>query len=199
MFTKFNVKSISKGYKKSFQNAKGNITCLDKLKYFYSPYIISFILCCVKLPDSALIDLLGISLSIFIGFFLSVIAILLSVIGNKKVELNYSDQKLRLNILEESLYSILYAILQSIKALITLYLLNIISLNNTEIGDLYYIIIEHKIDSFIQFILSIFLYKYNVSLIFSFFIILKNIISLFRKDIEIELFNIRQEENKKEK
>ncbi|MBF6653874.1 hypothetical protein C3B47_13480 [Flavobacterium columnare] len=190
MLNRLNVRSLSTEYKKSFF-VDGKLKVSDKFLFFIFPHIFALILCLVKLPDNDLKNLLGTSLSIFIGLFLNVVAILISQINTTKSNINFTEQNLRLDILQETLYNILYALLQSVKALIILYLMSILILGKTGFGDFYCIILERDIDLDIQFVLSFFLFKFNTSLILSFYIMIKNIVTLFQKEINIEKLNIR--------
>ncbi|WP_310556325.1 hypothetical protein [Flavobacterium sp.] len=198
MLDKINVKSINAEYRKGFLN-DGKLAFSDRLLFFIFPYILSIILCFIKLPDNDLKNLLGTSLSIFIGLFLNLVAILISQINTTKSNINFTEQNLRLDILQETLYNILYALLQSVKALILLYLMSVLVLGKTSFGDLYYIIIEQDIDQNIQFVLSFFLYKFNISLILSFYVMIKNIVVLFQKEINLEKLDIRNNQAEKEK
>jgi|GEM_PF-2316270 len=198
MLNRLNVRSITTEYKKGFF-VDDKLKVPDKFIFFIFPYFFALILCFVKLPDNDLKNLLGTSLSIFIGLFLNVVAILISQINTTKSNINFTEQNLRLDILQETLYNILYALLQSVKALIILYLMSILILGKTGFGDFYCVILERDIDMDIQFVLSFFLFKFNISLILSFYIMIKNIVALFQKEINLEKLNIRNNQAETEK
>ncbi len=199
MFKKINVKSISKEYKKNFQNKNNKINFEDKFLYFWLPSMLALLLAYIKIPDNDLLSLFGTSLSIFIGLFLNIIAILLSTINNKKGEISFVDQNLRLDILKETIYDILYAINQSIKAIIVLYLMSVFKFETSSLDNICYIFFNNNLDYCIQFVFSILLYKFNIMLFISFYMIIKKIISLFDNEINIEKLTIRNEEQTEKK
>lgn len=198
MFTRLNVSSISFEYKQSYF-INGKLKFKDRFLFFIFPYFLAFILSLIKLPDNDLKNLLGTSLSIFIGLFLNIVAILISQINSNKSSINFTEQNLRIEILQETLYNILYALLQSVKALIILYLMNILLLEKTNFSELYLIVIERDINFDIQFVLTFFFYKFNIALILSFYTMIKNITALFQKEINIEKLNIRNNQRNVEK
>lgn len=199
MTNRLNVRSITTEYKKSFL-IDGKLKLADKFLFFIFPYFFAVILCIIKLPDNDLKNLFGISLSIFIGLFLSVVAILIPQINKAIPDINFTERNLRLDILQDTLYNILYALLQSVRALIILYLMGIFTtLEKTYLGDLYCLLLKRNIDSDIQFCLTFFLYKFNISLILSFYVMIKNIATLFQKEINIEKLKIRNNQVKNEK
>lgn len=199
MFKRLNVNFISTEYKKNFHNKNGKIYIIDNILYFILPIFLALFLAYTKIPDEDLLSLFGTSLSIFIGLFLNIIAILLSTVNNKKREISFSDQILRLDILKETIYDILYAIIQSIKAIIILYLMSIFNYKSHPLDDIFFVFFSNNLNYCLQFIFSILLYYYNIKLFISFYIIIKKIISLFDNEIKIEKLIIRQEEQIEDK
>ncbi|MDO5106352.1 hypothetical protein [Capnocytophaga sp.] len=168
--------------------------------FFIFPCFFAVILCIIKLPDNDLKNLFGINLSIFIGLFLSVVAILIPQINKTIPDINFTERNLRLDILQDTLYNILYALLQSVRALIILYLMGMFTtLEKTYFGDLYCLLLKRNIESDIQLCLTFFLYKFNISLILSFYAMIKNIAALFQKEINIEKLKIRNNQAKNKK
>ena len=198
MLGRLNISSIKNEYKKSFliDNKLGK---LDRFIFFIFPYLFALTLCLIKLPDNDLKNLLGTSLSIFIGLFLNVVAILISQINTSNPSINFTDQNLRLDLLQETLYNILYALIQSVKALIVLYLMSVIVIPDSGFKEFYYNLFEKDINTSIQFILSFFLYKCNIALILSFYVMVKNIVALFQKEINMEKLNIRNNQSEDQK
>lgn len=198
MLGRLNIRIVTTKYKESlFVN--GKLEFWDKFLFFISPHIIAFFLCLFKLPDDNLKSLLGTSLAIFIGLFLNVITILVSQINLKKSNLNFTERILRLDILQDTFYTILYALLQSVKAWILLYFMGIFTLKNTHLEELYLIIFERNINLDIQFVLTFFLYKLYVNIILSFYTITKKLVALFQKEINIEKLKIRNNQAENEK
>lgn len=197
MLGRLNIRIVTTKYKESlFVN--GKLEFWDKFLFFILPYIFAFFLCLFKLPDDSLKNLLGTSLAVFIGLFLNVITILVSQINVKKSNLNFTEQTLRLDILQDTFYTILYALLQSVKAWILLYFMGILTIDNTHLKELYMIIFERNINLDIHIVLTFFLYKLNINIILSFYTIIKNLVALFQKEINIEKLKIRHNQEEKE-
>ncbi|ATA94034.1 hypothetical protein CGC54_06670 [Capnocytophaga canimorsus] len=190
MFKRLNVSLITNEYKKSFV-VDGKLRFCDKFLFFIFPYLFAIILCFIKIPEDNLKNLLGTSLSIFIGLFFNVLILLASQTNQIKSSLNFTEQNLRLEIIQDTLYNILYALLQSVNALIILYFMSIITLDDTFLQRFYFALFQRDINLDIMFFLTFLLYKFITSLVLCFYIMIKNIIALFQKEINMEKLSIR--------
>lgn len=190
MYSRLNIKDIIDGHKASFLNGKGKFLFLDKMAYGYIPFIISFILILIKIPDDSLKDIFGICLSILIGLFLNILVLLTSNISSEKLKLSSTQKSLRLSLLKETFYNVSYSVLICIKALILLFLMNLIFINSESINFFFYFLFNRDCNFFLQFIFGLYMYFYSIKVFMILYMILKRINKLFISEIEVENIKI---------
>lgn len=192
MYSKLNVREIISGHNKTIDSESN--TQKKKIEFVYIPYLASFILLILKVPDADVKNVFGICLSILIGLYLNILVLLISSISSDNLDISISQKKVRLELLRETLYNVSYSVLVSVKAIIALFLSTIITINFESLNDLLFILINHDLNYLIQFFLGFLLYKYTIDVFLILFMILKRINTLFSKQINIERLRLNSTE-----
>lgn len=190
MYSKLNIENIIIGHKVSLKEGKNN--SIYKKEFVLIPIIAAVILILIRVPDSDVKNIFGTCLSILIGLYLNILVLLISSISSENLKIPFTQKKLRLELLKETLYNVSFSVYVSIKALITLFLSTILITTNSSLNELLCVITNRDFNYFIQFILGLLLYKYTIDIFLILFIILKRINVLFTKEIDIENFKLNE-------
>lgn len=127
-------------------------------------------------------ELVGISLSVFIGLLLNVLVLIISVANTQNAN---KDPEVRKCLVRSTFYNISYTIAISIIALLLLFVFQI-KFNideNVKIIDLYFRTLPLNVPSIIMIFFSTIYYAVLINIILTLFMILKRIFSLFRNDL----------------
>lgn len=198
MYSKLNLKNIIDGHYNSLGKGKLNS---NYFKHFVLiPFVFAFLLVVIKVPDNDVKNIFGICLSILTGLYLNILVLLISSISTEGVNIGVKHKKIRLELLEETLYNVSFSVFVSVKALIFLFLSTILIFDfNNGIDGLLLILFNYDLNYLIQFILGFYLYKYTIDIFLILFIILKRINILYTKEIYIEKLKLNKLENKENK
>ncbi|RBA28371.1 hypothetical protein [Flavobacterium tibetense] len=190
MYSKLNIKNIIIGHKLTLTEGKGNSSYVKE--FVLLPIIIAIVLILIKIPDSDVKNIFGISLSILIGLYLNILVLLISSISSENLKISYKQKKIRLELLKETLYNVSFSVFLSVKALIALFLSSILIIDNESLNDFFYLLTNHNLNYLIQFVLGILLYKYTIDIFLILFMILKRINILYTKEIDIESIKLNE-------
>lgn len=195
MFSRLNLSEIKKNYKNQFLNRNGKISYCDKFTYFILPWIIGIILALIKIPNNDLKSLLGTIFSILIGMYLTLVVLLISNIVVDKKDVTPIQQNNRLDVIEQTIFIILYAVTCSIYTVVFLLFIDFISINNLKLELFFRTLIGESTDTILKTIVSVFIYVNAYKSIISFFIIIRSLIALFSFDLKVERNKLVQREN----
>lgn len=195
MFSRLNLSEIKKNYKNQFLNRNGKISYCDKFTYFILPWIIGIILALIKIPNNDLKSLLGTIFSILIGMYLTLVVLLISNIVVDKKDVTPIQQNNRLDVIEQTIFIILYAVTCSIYTVVFLLFIDFISINNLKLELFFRTLIGESTDTILKTIVSAFIYVNAYKSIISFFIIIRSLIALFSFDLKVERNKLVQREN----
>jgi hypothetical protein len=198
MYSKLNINDIIKGHNLSFLDKNGKYLYEDKFAYKYVPFFTAIVIVLIKIPDEGVMNIFGICLSILVGLFLNILVLLTSNISSEKIKISSTQKKLRLELLEQTLYNVSYSVLVSIKALIILFLMSIISLDIEIFNEICFIIFSFDFNHFLQLIFGMLLYKHSINIFLILYMILKRINKLFISEINIEKLKIAELKKKEE-
>ncbi|MDM1503926.1 hypothetical protein HX071_17240 [Myroides marinus] len=195
MFSRLNLSEIKKNYKNQFLNRNGKISYCDKFTYFILPWIIGIILALIKIPNNDLKSLVGTIFSILIGMYLTLVVLLISNIVVDKKDVTPIQQNNRLDVIEQTIFIILYAVTCSIYTVVFLLFIDFISINNLKLELFFRTLIGESTDTILKTIVSAFIYVNAYKSIISFFIIIRSLIALFSFDLKVERNKLVQREN----
>ncbi|MUP38674.1 hypothetical protein [Labilibaculum euxinus] len=123
MSSKINVKEIFDKHHQTIQYPNKSLSKKDKQQFFLYPIIGSIIaLITIGKPNSDMINIFAVCLSIFIGLFLNLLVLILSFTESKT---KIKDKKNRAELLEQTFYNLSYTIVISLIALGILFLTTI--------------------------------------------------------------------------
>ncbi len=195
MSSKINVNKILKKHNETL-NTKN-----DKLYFVRYPLIGSIIIFFILgKPNSDMVNIFAVSLSIFIGLFLNLLVLILSF---AKTNSYIKDEENRLELLKETFYNLSYTIILSLIALGVLFLTTItffpsdlsftieMSLMHKSLPD-----VEIVINEIISFFMLIYFYFVLIKVILTLLMIIKRIFNLFEKEIEQILKEHKKNNNK---
>jgi hypothetical protein len=191
MFAKLNVREIIEGHNLSFLDKNHKFIIGDYFTYKCFPYLLALLFIFLKIPDENVKNIFGICLSILIGLFLNILVLLTSNISSEKLNLSSIQKQIRLELLEQTLYNVSFSVLSSVKALIVLFLMSILSINIKAIDNIFLLFFNFDLNHFLQLIFGLFLYKYSIEIFLILYMILKRINKLFTNEIVIEKLKIK--------
>lgn len=120
MSSKINVKEIFDKHHQTIQYPNKCLSKKDKQQFFLYPIIGSIIaIIAIGKPNSDMINIFAVCLSIFIGLFLNLLVLILSFTESKT---KIKDKKNRAELLEQTFYNLSYTIVISLIALGILFL-----------------------------------------------------------------------------
>lgn len=199
MFSKLNIQEIIDGHRNSFLDKNKKITTGDFFAYKFFPFALAMLFVILKIPDNNVLNIFGICLSILIGLFLNILVLLTANISSEKLNISSTQKQNRLALLEETLYNVSFSVVLSVKALIMLFLTNIVFINVGWLDQLCYLIFSYKFNYVLSIIFGLFLYKYSIEIFLTLYMILKRINKLFTNEIIVEKLKIdelrKEEEN----
>ena len=199
MFSKLNIQEIIEGHRKSFLDKNKKNTIGDFLAYKFFPFALAILFVILKIPDNNVLNIFGICLSILIGLFLNILVLLTANISSERLNISSTQKQNRLALLEETLYNVSFSVVLSVKALIMLFLTNIVFISVGWLDQLCYLIFSYKFNYVLSIIFGFFLYKYSIEIFLTLYMILKRINKLFSNEITVEKLKIdelrKEEEN----
>jgi hypothetical protein len=193
MYSKLNIGDIIQGHKEIL--GKGKNKSHYRIEFVILPLLASLVLILVKVPDNDVKNIFGVCLSILTGLYLNILVLLISSISAETKNIGAKDKKVRLELLQETLYNVSFSVFKSVKGLIVLFASTIIFVNWNSLDNLCYILINHDFNFLIQFLFGFLLYKYTIDIFLILFMILKRINSIYTKEIYIERLRLNQLEN----
>lgn len=192
LFERLSLKEVHKNYKKQFYNASGKIGWKDKVIYFFLPWGFAILFAYIKIPDDNFKNLIGVSLSVLLGLFLNIVVLLISSISKPRKEISYANQKLRIEVFEQTIFIVLFAVSKCISALILLFLCELAVITDKNFIAIFNLWTSFDINYLLSFILFILFYRFIIQSFISFYIVIRSLIALFKVDIKITEIDIEE-------
>ncbi len=188
MSSKIDISDIIESHFSTLKGNNGEFISEDKKIFFKYPIFIGLLLVVVVgLPNENLIDFFTLSLSVFVGLFLNLLVLIMSLIDNKY---GVKDKNNRAELLKQTFYNITYTIIVSLIGLGILFFANVplfskelcLCLNFLE-NDYLELPIEHKFKP-IQIIIYFVFYAVFTHTILTLLMVIKRIYKLFKVEID---------------